>query len=202
MRHMTTDKILPTLLSVIALVVSAYGLYESSLAAPQLAIYVAPRADYTDPDRPEAVLEVFVLPVTVANHGARASAVHAINLEVTNPRTKQVKRFYAARLGAWGETPIQPFTPVALAGKGAYSAALQFFPRSGEKVARILDLEAGSYDFRLWLETSSAGSAIGTSDAVSVGFQMQIGQLDYSNFQGKGTMEMWAPDYRSASSRP
>ena len=32
---MTADKILPTLLSVIALVVSAYSLYESSLASPQ-----------------------------------------------------------------------------------------------------------------------------------------------------------------------
>ncbi len=198
---MKPDKLLPTLLSVIALAVSAYGLYESSLASPQLAIYVAPRADYTDPDRPESPLEVFILPVTLANHGARTSAVHAINLEVSNPRTKQVKRFYAGRLGAWGETPVQPFTPVSLSGKGAYSAALQFFPRNGETVPRILDLEAGSYDLRLTLDTSSAGSALGTTSDVAVAFRMQIGQLDYRNFNGKGTMEMWAPDYRSAASR-
>lgn len=198
---MTVDKLVPTLLSVLAFVVSLYGLYESSLRSPQLAIYVAPRADYTDPDRPESPFEVFVLPVTLANHGAQTSAVHAINLEVTNPRNKAVKRFYAARLGAWGETPIQPFTPVSLAGKGAYSAALQFFPRNGEKVARILDLEAGGYDFRLSLDTSAAGSAKAAGDDVALAFHMQIGQLDYRNFNGKGTMEMWAPDYRSASSR-
>lgn len=197
---MTADKIVPVLLSVLALGVSAYSLYESSLAAPQLSIYVAPRADYTDPDRPESVLEVFVIPVTLANHGARTSAVHAINLEVTNPRTKQIKRFYAARLGAWGETPIQPFTPVSLAGRSSFSAALQFFPRRSETVPRVLDLEAGSYELKLTLDTSAAGSAVASTSDISVAFTMQIGQLDYRNFSGKGTMEMWAPDYRSAAS--
>lgn len=196
---MGADKIVPSLLSIVALVVSCFSLYDSSLRAPSLAIYVAPRIDYTDPDRPDSPLEVFILPLTLTNHGARSSTVHAINLEVSNPRTKQVKRFYAARLGAWGEQPLQPFAPVVLSGKASYSKALQFLPRMGENVPRILDLEPGVYDFKLALDTSAAGSARGGDD-VTLEFRMQIGQLDYRNFSGKGTMEMWAPDYRSAAS--
>lgn len=199
---MGVDKIFPTLISVIALLVSGYGLYESSLKAPEVAIYVAPRMDYTDPDRPESPLEVFIVPITLTNHGARSSTVHAINLEVTNPRTKQVKRFYAARLGSWGEAPVQPFTPVSLQGKASYSHALQFLPRADEKIGRILDQEAGRYDLKLWLDMSAAGMSRVAGNEVALVFKMQIGSLDYRNFAGRGTMEMWAPDYRSSGSVP
>lgn len=199
---MGADKIFPTMISIIALLVSGYGLYESSLKAPEVAIYVAPRMDYTDPDRPESPLEVFVVPLTLTNHGARSSTVHAINLEVTNPRTKQIKRFYAARLGAWGETPLRPFTPVSLQGKASYAHALQFVPRADEKIGRILDQEAGSYDLKLWLDMSAAGISRVAGNEVALSFSMQIGALDYRNFSGRGTMEMWAPDYRSAANAP
>ena len=101
-----------TFMSTVALLVSAYSFYESSLKGADLSIFVAPRIDYTDPDRPEAVREVFILPVTIANEGARAATVMSVNLEVVNPRTKQSKTFYAARLGSWGETPLKPFAPV------------------------------------------------------------------------------------------
>ena len=90
--------VLPTLMSVMALLFSGYSLYESALRAPQLSIFVAPRIDYTDPDRPEAVREVFIVPLTIANDGARSATVQAINLEVVNSRTNQSKAFYAARL--------------------------------------------------------------------------------------------------------
>ena len=67
--HLTN--VLPTLMSAVALLFSAFSLYETVLRAPQLAIFVAPRIDYTDPDWPEAVREVFVMPITLANDGAR-----------------------------------------------------------------------------------------------------------------------------------
>jgi hypothetical protein len=190
--------VLPTLMSAMALLFSAYSLYEAVLRAPQLAMFVAPRIDYTDPDRPEAVREVFIMPVTVANDGARPATVLAINLEVVNPRTKQSKLFYAARLGSWGEVPIRPFAPVVLAGRATYSQALQFEPRVGEAVARILEAEPGSYIFRLALDVAAAGQGGGTASAgaAQLQFEMQAGQIDYRFFQGTGTMAMWAPDYR------
>lgn len=187
-----------TIVSAFALLFSGYSFYESVLRSPELAVYVPPRIDYTDPDRPDSPLEVFIIPVTLANDGARSGTVLSIDLEVTNPRTGESKRFYAAQLGSWGEQPPKPFTPVPLAGRGSYSQALQFYPRVGEKVARILDLEPGAYRFKLTLSTAVAASAIvlPASQVEPLVFERQIGQLDYRNFAGNGTMGMWAADYK------
>ena len=196
---MHVTNIMPMLMSLVALMFSGYSLYESALRAPQLSIFVAPRIDYTDPDRPEAVREVFILPLTIANDGARPATVLALNLEVVNPRTGQKKLFYSARLGTWGERPLRPFAPVVLAGRATFSNAVQFEPRNGETVPRILDQEAGKYSLKLTLETAAARQVAGiAAGAVApLQFEMQAGELDYRYFQGTGTMEMWAPDYQA-----
>src|SRR5262245_66648847 len=87
-------KFAPALASIVALLFSGYTLYESSLRGARLSIFVAPRIEYTDPDRPEDVREVFILPITVANDGARTGTLLALNLEVSNPRTGRKKMFY------------------------------------------------------------------------------------------------------------
>ncbi|CFX34705.1 conserved protein of unknown function [Candidatus Filomicrobium marinum] len=190
-----------TLISAFALAFSGYSFYESVLRSPELSVYVPPRIEYTDPDSPDSPFEVFVLPLTVLNDGARTGTVLSIDLEVTNPRRNEVKRFYAARTGTWGTQPFQPFAPVSLEGKGSSSQALQFFPRSGERVARILDLEAGTYSFRLVLNTATTSSYRFLEPKTNpLEFEMQIDQLDYRNFSGAGTMAMWAADYRPISS--
>lgn len=193
---MQTKDVVTTAMSVVALLVSCYSFYEASIKGADLSVFVAPRIDYTDPDRPEQVREVFIMPVTIANEGARATTVMSVNLEVTNPRTKQSKTFYAARLGSWGETPLKPFAPAVVTGKATYSQALQFEPRVGESVPRILDLEAGGYIFKLSLDVAGGGLGAGTTP---LQFEMQTGQMDYRMFSGTGTMGMWSPNYRPAT---
>jgi hypothetical protein len=193
---MQAKDILPTALSVVALCVSGFSLYESSLKAPDLSLYIAPRIDYVDPDRPEAVREVFILPLTIANDGARGATVMSIDLEVVDPRSNQVKRFQAARLGSWGETPLKPFAPVMLAGKAIYTQALQFEPRPGESVPRVLSLEPGRYRFVLSLTTASPG---GAASPTPLRFEMEAGAMDYRMFQGNGTMAMWKPSPQAAA---
>jgi hypothetical protein len=197
---MHLSNVLPTLMSAVALLFSAYSLYESALRAPELAVFVAPRIDYTDPDRPESPREVFIMPITIANDGARPAVVQSVNLEVLNPRTKQSKVFYAARLGSWGEPILRPFAPVVLSGRATYSETLQFEPRVGEAVARILDSEAGGYTFRLTLDVAAAGQGGWSAGGPALEFEMQTGEIDYRYFQGRGTMAMWAPNYRPPSS--
>ena len=197
---MHVTNVIPMLMSLVALLFSGYSLYESVLRAPQLSVFVAPRIDYTDPDRPEAVREVFVLPITIANDGARAATVLALGLEVANPRTRQSKIFYAARLGVWGETPLRPFAPVVLAGRATFSSAVQFEPRNGETVPRILDQEAGKYAFTLSVDTAAARTIPGLAAAAPLRFEMQAGELDYRFFKGTGTMELCAPDYQAPAS--
>lgn len=192
-----------TIVSLFALVFSGYSFYESVLRAPALSVFVPPQIAYTDPDRPDSPFEVFILPVTLANDGAQTGTVLSIDLEVTNPRTKQSKRFYASNVGPWGVQPEKAFAPVSLSGKASHSAALQFFPRMDETVARILDFEAGTYKFKLILNTAApkGDSLLNLSTKVKpLVFEMQIGKLDYRNFNNIGTMPMWAVNYKPAAS--
>jgi hypothetical protein len=201
-RHSGTGGLVATLISAFALLFSGYTFYESVLRAPELAVYVPPRIDYTDPDRPDSPFEVFIIPVTLANDGARTGTVLSLDLEVTNKRTGQTKMFHSAQLGSWGEQPTRPFAPVSLTGRASFSNAVQFFPRVDEDVARILDLEPGSYRFTMSLQTAAAGGAafLPASKVNPLVFERQIGQLDYRNFNNFGTMAMWADDYRSSGS--
>lgn len=199
-RHSGAGGRLATVVSALALIFSAYTYYESVLRASKLAVYVPPGMQYTDPDRPDDPFEVFIIPVTLANDGARTGTVLSMDLEVTNKRSGDKKLFYAAQLGTWGEQPPRPFAPVPLSGRASFSEAVQFFPRVGEKVPRILDLEAGTYAFKLSLQTATTGGPdfLPASEASPLVFERQIGQLDYRNFAGSGTISMWTDDYKSS----
>ena len=192
-----------SLISLIAIIFSGFSFYESVLRAPQLAIYVPPRIDYTDPDRPDNPFEVFIIPVTIANDGAKTGTVLSINLEVKNIQTNKSKRFFASNIGSWGRSPGQAFAPISLAGKSSVSQAVQFFPRADEPVPRILDLEPGNYHFKLSLSVASAGTDSFFAPQVNpLNFNMKAGQMDYRNFNNNGTLAMWNADYRSASTNP
>ncbi len=194
---------LATIVSAVALIFSGFSFYESVLKAAKLSVFVPPQIAYTDPDRPDSPFEVFVLPVTLANDGARSGTVLALELKVSNPRTGKSKRFYAAQFGPWASQPNRPYAPISLAGKAAVSEAVQFFPRVGEKVPRIMDLEPGDYEFELKANLVSAGDSdlFAPGPAKPLVFRMQAGQMDYRNFNGGGTMQMWSPDYQPAASR-
>ena len=148
---------LATIISAMVLLFFGYSFYESVLRAPEIRAFVPPEIAYTDPDKPYNPFEVFVIPVTFANDGARPGVVLSVDLKVTNPRTREIKTFDAAQLGPWGATPVRAFAPISLAGRESTSHAMQFFPRKDEKVARVLDFEAGDYDFELSLNTANTG---------------------------------------------
>ncbi len=193
-----------TVISAFALLFSGYSFYESVMRAPSLATYVPPQIQYTDPDRPDNPFEVFIIPITLANDGARTGTILSMDLDVRNPRTGQTKRFYAAREGSWGTNPLKSFAPVSLPGKGSFSAAIQFFPRQDETVPRILDFEAGDYEFKVTLNTAEAKARLSAFRAktVPLTFKMQANKLDYRNFTGSGTIPMWAADYKPAAAKP
>ena len=195
---------LATIISAFALIFSSFSFYETVLKAPDLAIFVPPRIDYTDPDRPDSPYEVFILPLTLANDGARSGTILSIDLDVTNPRTGQTKSFYAAHLGSWGQKPARPFSPVALSGKASFSGPVQFVPRMDEKIARILDFEAGNYQLTLTINSATAGGSLFflQPKVRPLEFEMQIGKLNYLFFNGSGTMPMWSKDYRPQATKP
>ncbi len=190
-----------TIISAFALLFSGYSFYESVLRAPEFAVYVPPRIAYTDPDQPTSPFEVFIIPVTIANDGARSGTVLSIDLKVTNKATGQTKHFYSAQTGPWRSEPERAFAPISLAGRTSEAQAIQFFPRVEETVPRITDLEGGQFDFELTLNIAASkydGIPLLYPRTRPLDFTMEMGQMDYRRFNRTGTMALWTKNAKPA----
>jgi hypothetical protein len=131
------------LISAIALLFSAYSLWETSLKQAELNVYATGVVTY-ERDRsadeyiqPSGGFEVFAVPVTIANGGARDGAVLALQLDVKNPTTGLSARFeatytvdaaYFAATGA--KRPKTPFSALVIAGRSAWTGTVLFYPVS------------------------------------------------------------------------
>ncbi len=141
--------VLTAVASAVALLFSSYSVYETSVRRPDLRLFVPPTIQYSDPYQNDN-FEVFVVPVTVANVGARSGAVLALDLEVKNPRTGEKKMFYAAEFGRWTMANAQSgnfehFAPLAIPGKSSVTASVIFYSRLDETVMQIADGKKGEY---------------------------------------------------------
>jgi hypothetical protein len=121
-----------------ALLASVVSLWETTLKRPDLKVYVADSIYYTRD--PWGGYEVVVVPVTIQNSGARDDAVVALHLDVTTAAgTKE--RFvgtYTADAQYFGSIddvsnkkrrPKQPFAPLSVSGRGAYTGTVLFYTR-------------------------------------------------------------------------
>jgi hypothetical protein len=129
--------------SVIALAFSAYSLWETSLKQAELSAYVTGVVTYerdgnaSEYIQPAGGFEVFVVPVTISNGGARDAAVLALQLDVKNPKTGLAARFeatytvdgtYFATAGT--KRPKTPFSALVIAGRSAWTGTVLFYPVS------------------------------------------------------------------------
>jgi hypothetical protein len=132
-----------TVVSAIALLFSAYSLWESSLKQADLTPYVTGVVTY-ERDRsaslgiqPDGGFEVLAVPVTIANSGARDGAVLALQLDVKNLSTGLTARFEATYtvdatyFAAKGDRrPKTPFSALVIAGRTAWTGTVLFYPVS------------------------------------------------------------------------
>jgi hypothetical protein len=82
----------------VALVFSAYNLWQASLRPSDLRIFVPPVISYASPFQ-NSNFEAFAVPVTITNEGARTGTVLSMTLTVTDPVKNLSKRFYSADFG-------------------------------------------------------------------------------------------------------
>ena len=113
---------LSSLVSVLALIFSAYSLWQSSLKRSELKVFVAPVVRYASPYQ-NTNFEVFAIPLTISNNGARTGTIMSMGLEVSDG--KRSKRFYSADLGQWSiekarTGDFRPFVPIPLPGRSSY----------------------------------------------------------------------------------
>src|SRR5499427_3010785 len=132
-----------TVISAVALLFSGFSLWETSLKQAELNVYVTGVVGYErdlsadDYILPAGGFEVFSVPITIANSGARDGAVLALQLDATNPRTGMTGRFeatytadaaYFANTGA--KRPKTPFSALVIAGRSAWTGTVLFYPVS------------------------------------------------------------------------
>jgi hypothetical protein len=129
--------------SVVALAFSAYSLWETSLKQADLSVFVTGVVTYerdltaAEYITPAGGFEVFAVPVTIANGGARDAAVLSMQLDATNPRTGLAARFegtytadgtYFANTG--DKRPKTPFSALVIPGRSAWTGTVLFYPVS------------------------------------------------------------------------
>jgi hypothetical protein len=129
---------LPTAISAIALIGSVVSMWETTIKQAEVRVHVSDNIYFTRD--PYGSYEVLIIPVTLSNRGARDGTVLTLALDVKNLKSNQSKRFkstftadaswFSGRddLTANLRRPKVPFAPVSVAGHGAFTATLLFYP--------------------------------------------------------------------------
>lgn len=164
--------------SAVALVFSAISLYHSVLKQPELQFHVSPVLHYTRDA--SGNYEVFAVPLTIANHGARDGIVLDLELVARAVDGGEEKRFYSAYMvdgsffvkpGGYDmerrrfervDRPKTPFAPISVAGRSNYTGTLLFY-RKHEAFPKIVT-QAGEYDITVRLN-ARLDNSLGALDA-------------------------------------
>lgn len=197
---------LSAIISVLALIFSGYSLWDSSLKAPDLKVFVPPVIQFSAPYN-NTNFEVVEVPVTLLNEGGRTGTVLSMDLEVSNPKTGDTKRFYAADLGRWTmekarSNGFEPFAPMPLAGKASKTATVLFYTNGPKQKPDQIIREPGVYNFRLVLDQAEVDD-FGPLDKffrhgpAQVSFAMELRDYDARAFQ-TGTLPLYSTTGRSA----
>lgn len=149
--------VLTALVSLLALVMSGLSLYQTVLKQAQLHLFVPDTISYTRD--PNGSYEVIVVPVTIANSGARDGVISALRLKVRNNTTLRERQFHATFVADQGyfstkedysagiSRPKTAFAPLTIAGRSGYSGTVLFYPRDYSK-ERVVPKE-GRFRFEL-----------------------------------------------------
>ena len=196
--------------SAVALVFSAISLYHSVLKQPDLDLHVSQVVHYTRD--PSGNLEVFAIPLTIANHGARDGTVTEVELQVAkvggDEDGAQSKGFYSAFLvdgeffvppGRFDpqqrrfervDRPKTPFAPIAVPGRGSFSGTLLFYGK-GSAFPKLV-ASAGEYDLELSLNAQIDKSLGAIDDLLAdepepVRLRVKLGYFSESSLLKGGT---------------
>src|SRR5262245_21349336 len=151
----STTRWVTTGFSGVALVFSAYSLWESRLKQSDLQMFVPAVIEYSAPYQ-NSNFEAIMIPVTISNEGARTGTVLSLDLDVTDPKTNQTKRVYPANFGRWSmhrtrSGAEQPSAPMALAGYARRPGTVQFYSRGDDEKPPYVIREPQVYRFTMTL---------------------------------------------------
>ena len=195
-----------TVLSGVALVFSGLSYYESSMKTADLAVYVPPMIHYArDGDN-----DVFNVPITISNDGARSGTVLNMVLEVENLRPdaeKKTARYHSAFLGEYPrseDTLNRSFAPMSIAGHGTITETVRFYPMD-EPLPFLVD-DKGDYRFTLKLVTAQPEhpdviDSLFSTQPRPLTFQLTLPFISFQHLTfRRGTIAMYSKDWKPAVS--
>ncbi len=188
---------LAVFVSAIALIFSGYSLWETSLKAADVRAFVPPVIQFAAPYQ-NSNFEMIAVPVTLTNEGARSATIVSMELAVTDPRTNQTKRFYAADFGRWTMArtragAYEPFAPISLLGRTSRTESVLFYTRGEAEMPNELIRQPGPYRFRLTFDIAES------SAKPAVSFERTLLGYDARAFN-EGTLPLYSSDWRAADS--
>lgn len=153
------------ILSFAALFLSAVSLYQTVLKQADLNLFVPETISYTRDA--EGNHEVFIIPLTITNSGARDGVVSALKLVGTNKNTGETITFKASYFAkadyflpprSTGQTkiaqrPKEPYSPIPVSGYSAFGGTILFYPEQRSK--KTFMPGEGEYDFTLTLNNKA-----------------------------------------------
>lgn len=158
------------IVSVLALLFSGVSLYHSVLKQPELKVLIPSVVHYTRD--PYGDQEVFAVPITIANHGARDGAVVNLRLRVGSDEAGISKTFESAYavdqdffVGPQSfnmqtkrfdrvDRPKAPFAPISIAGRSNYTGTLLFYRSEGKAFPKLVT-RGGKLTMTLEMETAN-----------------------------------------------
>jgi hypothetical protein len=147
-------------ISIVALSVSILNLYLASLRAPQAEVTVAPYIRHGVDDTSES--EMFVIPLTMANNGARAASILELELTIRHVPSGEEKTLYGQYFTEERTMLGEFFSPIGLPGYSDISRTVAFYPLGG--LTDRLFSSPGLYEFQLTALVSTGGGRSGGVD--------------------------------------
>lgn len=148
-----------TALSAVALFFSGLSYYDSTLASAHLTVYVPPTVHYARDG-----VDVFNVPITIANDGAQNGTVLSMDLQVDNldpAAERKTMTFRSMFLGDYprdDKQPLRSFAPLSVPGHGTVTETVRFY-NMGEAMP-LLVTDKGSFRFTLSLNVAKSDGGL------------------------------------------
>lgn len=204
--HGSHGGMLATVLSAIALLFSGVSYYESSLRAPELTVFVPPMIHYArDGDS-----DVFNIPITITNDGAKSGTVLNMELLAENLRPgaeRKTARFHSAFVGEWNskdDAINRSFAPISIGGNQTFSETVRFYPMDNPLPFLVDD--KGDFRFTLKLYTAERQgdgflARIMGSKTEPLTFDLTLPFISFQHLAfRRGTIAMFNKDWQPAVS--
>jgi len=197
---------LATSFSAVALGFSGLSFYLSALQQADLEVFIPPTIHYARDGGGD--IELFAIPLTITNEGARTGTVVSMELEVENTKEKASKRYYSAFLGEHPRDSAvlqKQYAPLSIPGRAVFSDTVRFYP-AGNPLPKLVT-DAGEYRFKLKLNTATppAPSLLdriaGNTPPAPLAFAMTLPWISEQQLGfRRATIAMHAKDWRPTAS--